>query len=98
MNGLASRGGKSLSIDHRTISARRVVSVVALLLLGGCGGSGPRPTYGTTDRGADRDADGAADVDDACPADPEDGLPPKANDGCPAADPDQDGIMAGDDK
>ncbi|MFO0759936.1 MAG: OmpA family protein [Byssovorax sp.] len=50
------------------------------------------PVYAVTDRGDDRDADGAADVDDACPDDPEDGLPPKANDGCPASDPDNDGV------
>lgn len=71
--------------------------VFSSLVLAACGGEPPRPVYGVTDRGADRDNDGAADIDDACPDDAEDGLPPKANDGCPASDPDNDGILAGDD-
>lgn len=76
----------------------RLNVLAAALLAASCSSSGPRPTYGVSDRGADRDGDGAADIDDACPDDPEDGLPPKANDGCPAIDPDQDGILLADDK
>jgi outer membrane protein OmpA-like peptidoglycan-associated protein len=78
--------------------APRTLLLAAIAFAAACGGGPPRPRYADTDRGADRDHDGAADIDDACPDDPEDGLPPKANDGCPATDPDNDGVLLADDR
>ncbi len=73
-------------------------ALLTALLVSSCQTPPPVPRYAVSDRGGDRDGDGAADIDDACPDLAEDGLPPRANDGCPADDPDNDGIARASDR
>jgi outer membrane protein OmpA-like peptidoglycan-associated protein len=77
------------------LTSKRCLAITVALaaLAAACDLPPPVPVYAVSDRGGDRDGDGAADIDDACPDEPEDGLPPKANDGCPAYDADGDGIL-----
>jgi outer membrane protein OmpA-like peptidoglycan-associated protein len=85
----------------KRIHLRPGASAIALLFILGssaCGSGAPVPIYAMSDRGGDRDQDGAPDMDDACAEEPEDGLAPKANDGCPATDPDNDGVLLGEDQ
>ena len=77
---------------------RGLAGLFALGLLLACDQHAPIPRYGESDRGGDRDEDGAPDLDDACPDAAEDGLAPKANDGCPDTDTDEDGISLASDR
>lgn len=83
---------------HSYLANSLAIFFAAAISASGCGSDPPVPRYAMSERGGDRDGDGAADIDDACPNDAEDGLPPKANDGCPAIDPDNDGILLADDR